>query len=195
MLHFPHISTTMDPTADKPTLSVVPATIDDLETLTRIQYEATASTAPIHAIIFRNGATETIVAADLAGKKRGFSKPEVHYHKVVANARNGNDGGGGEIAAISRWYIWPEGRNDESWTRPYVYTPDEAHAPDDINHAAALEYYTKADAMKKRNIQNKPHLCKSTWPLSSVDHLLTLLQTFLYSRQDRNGRARAAESC
>ncbi|ERT01390.1 uncharacterized protein SPSK_07919 [Sporothrix schenckii 1099-18] len=135
-------------------LPLVPATIDDLERLTRIFYEVTASTAPVLSVIHPRGATEAIIASDIAAYKRAFHRPEVFYRKIVAKGDHRDD----EIVAIVRWYLWPEGRNDAAWIQPYKFTADPALPPDDINLAAADAYYSQVDAMKKRHVQNMPHL-------------------------------------
>ncbi|KIH92851.1 hypothetical protein SPBR_03188 [Sporothrix brasiliensis 5110] len=144
----------MPPHLTHAALALEPATIDDLETLTRIMYEATESTAPVLSVIHPRGATEAIIASDVAAYKRAFYRPEVFYRKIVAKRVHGDD----EIVAIVRWYLWPEGRNDAAWTQPYKFTADAALPPDDINLAAADAYYSRVDAMKKRNVQNTPHL-------------------------------------
>lgn len=150
----------------KAALSVLPATLDDLGTFTLIQFEAISPTAPVDRVIHPRGPTETILAAATATKKRGFNRPEVYYKKVVARG-DGEEDGDGKIVAFARWYVWAAGRNDDGWNKPYTYQPDDGLAPGDINVAAAAEYYGKADVMKKKHIQTKPHLCMLT-PVSQL---------------------------
>ncbi|KAL1911102.1 hypothetical protein Sste5344_002900 [Sporothrix stenoceras] len=138
-------------------LSVLPVNLEDLETLSRIQAVATAPTAPVHAVIYPHGSTDKVLAIDTATKQRSFNQPELYYRKVVEK-REGQQEGDGEIVAFARWYIWSQGRNDDGWFKPYVFKADEGFAPGEVNVAAASEYYGKADVMKKKHIQDIPHL-------------------------------------
>ncbi|CAK7230205.1 hypothetical protein SBRCBS47491_007506 [Sporothrix bragantina] len=153
---------------EKTSFSVETATIDDMETASRLQFEAIWPASPVDRAIYPLGMTDTALAAATATKKRKFGSGNVEYKKVVVSLDGGDTES--ETVAFARWYVWAEDRDASDWDKPYTFSPEEGLAPGDMNLTAAeIIYGTLYDA-KKRGTGGKRHLCPFSWVLIDAEH-------------------------
>ncbi|CAK7231611.1 hypothetical protein SCUCBS95973_007975 [Sporothrix curviconia] len=136
----------MPPMSQDTSYSVVSATIDDMGTASRLQFEAISPTSPVDQAIYPLGMTDTALAAATATKKRKFYDSNVQYKMVVASY--GTDSKESQIVAFARWYIWSEDRAASVWDKPYSFSPEEGLAPADMNFTAAKTVYGTIGAFK-----------------------------------------------
>ncbi|KAH7031659.1 uncharacterized protein B0I36DRAFT_324388 [Microdochium trichocladiopsis] len=98
-------------------LRLLPATLADLETCTRLELEAMLATSQLARVLHPDGITDAVVAEQTAAKAKKFGIPEVEYIKGVLPPQAGDNDGdnGGDNGAVMVGYL-----------RMYTWATDEA---------------------------------------------------------------------